>query len=241
MVTVTAGQNPSSQPVAPPRVAEKLAVQAPPPVPLVVDPPSPAPSSTTPPATSSQTPEASPSPPPVAAPAPVPATSQPEDSNTFWATSPMSPHAGGSGAKDVLTQANYWRQQWKGLPPYTWSSTLAKNAYDTAMNVEERNATDPMAHALYDGSTAQCENEGLDATVDSQGLTPFEHAYLGWLCEEPTPNLPCYCKDTSKYTIPCPSERDHSDIVKSSRNQIGCYYTEPKGGAIWGVWTCDFA
>lgn len=255
IVTVTAGQIPSSQPVAPPAVpdsppvAEKLAVKAPPPVPerLVVDPPSVAPSSTTPIATPTQTPEASPSPPPVAAPAPAPATSQPKDSNTFWATSRMSPHAGGSGAKDVLTQANYWRQQWKGLPPYTWSSTLAKNAYDTAMNVEGKDPKNMMVHALYDGSSAQVEATGLDAAVDSHGLTPFERAFVGWLCEDPTSNLPCQCVDSSKYDISCNQNIDkedptgHSDIIKSYRNQIGCYYLEPQGGNSVGVWTCDFA
>ncbi len=115
------------------------------------------------------------------------------------------------------------------------------------MNVEEKDPNKLLVHALYQGSSAQVEAVGLDAALDKNGLTPFERAFVGWLCEIPTSNLPCQCMDPSKYDISCDQnidskhKTDHAEIIKSDRNQIGCYYLEPQGDIKVGVWTCDFA
>jgi len=246
-VTVTAGQLPSPQPFIPLPVPEKLAVEASPAAPLSV----------TPIATPTQISKAAPSLPPAsssmaaAAPASAPASSSPEGSGTFWATSPMSPLGGGSGAKDILTQANYWRKQWKGLPPFTWSSLLANNAYMTAMNVEftkpEPDLMHGMEHKLYPGSFSQCEGAPHWTTVTPQGLTPFELAFLGWICETPTSNIITGCNWLYEPYIPLTpllkNETDHAAIIGGTVSQIGCYFRDHGGDGIdnSGIWTCDFA
>lgn len=164
-----------------------------------------------------------------------------------WAKSPLSPISGGSGAKDVLTQANYWREKWMGLPPFTWSSTLAQNAYKTATSPIET-VTDPktgktskknqggateMNHALYEGSMGQCIAGGDNAKV-TEDLTPFEHAFLMWICELPNANIPC---DGG-----AGGETGHADIIKGEYSEIGCYYMDSTGDSgMTGMWTCDFA
>lgn len=265
-VTITAGQPlPTPQEDAPIAAPQKLAVNpVPAPQKLAVNPVPQQPKSVTPPASSSTAPVVVPQPTsstPAAssAPASAPVSSTPQDPNTFWATSPMSPTAGGSGAKDVLTQANYWRQQWKGLPAFTWSSELAKNAYLTATEpiytttnkegkVEKHNqggAMD-MNHHLNPGSSSQCIASGNDGSV-TLDLTPFEHAYLMWLCEMPTAGIQQACD-----RLPKPGKNPgknpgtgHAQIIQGSVSKIGCYYMDAiiqkdpnnKGG----LWNCDFA
>lgn len=116
-VTVMAGQPlPTPQEDAPIAAPQKLAVKpVPAPQKLAVNPAPQQPKSVTRPASSSTPPVVVPEPTsstPAASSsaAPAPDTSTPQDANSFWSTSPSSPLAGGSGAKDVLTQANYWRQ-----------------------------------------------------------------------------------------------------------------------------------
>jgi len=162
--------------------------------------------------------------------------------------------AGGSGAKDVLTQANYWRKQWKGLPPFTWSPVLAKNAYLTATEpifttVNDKGETVKhnqggameMNHNLNPGSNAQCIAGGNDAGV-TQDLTPFEHAYLMWICEMPTAGIQATCDSIQK-----PSNNPgtgHAEIIAGKYSQIGCYYMDSvqqkDPNHPGGMWTCDF-
>lgn len=215
-------------------------------------------SSVTPIVVTVQASDAAPSPSPLstpvaaaAAPAASPAASSQEASDTYWATSPLSPLGGGPGAKDILTQANYWRKQWKNLPPFTWSSVLAKNSYMTAINFEGKDPENPIVHHLYPGSSSQCEGEGDGTTVTSQGLTPFEVSFLYWLCEDNT-DLPCEelcmpyipglaCKwGPLNDTKPGESRTAHADIIGGTVSQIGCYYQDSKSPDEWGLWTCDY-
>lgn len=179
----------------------------------------------------------------------------------------MSPLGGGSGAKDVLTQANHWRKLWKGLPPFTWSPVLANNSYMTATqptyNTTEVNPTTGqpvqvehnegeakvMGHYLYPGSSSQCIATGADKTVTSEGFTPFDLAFLMWICERYNSNIPC--EKTCDPYIPgleCaylhPTGDDpygHADIIGGTVTQIGCYYMNSGNSGDTGLWTCDFA
>lgn len=244
-VTVNAGHLPSSQPVIPLPIPEKLAVEAPPAAPLSVTPIA-IPTRTSPSPPASSTPVVA----PAAAPAPAPAASSSGGSDTFWATSPMSPLSGGRGAKDVLTQANHWRNQWKGLPPFTWSSILANNSYMTAMNFEftDPNPMNAMQHKLYTGSTTQCESQPHWTAVTSQGLTPFELAFLHWICERPNSNIIEGCNGLYDPYVPRlfprpDSDTRHADIIGGTVSQIGCYFRDHGGAGVsnTGIWTCDFA
>jgi len=177
------------------------------------------------------------------------AVSSPVATGSFWAKSPMSPLAGGSGSKDVLTQANYWRNKWLNLPPFTWSSTLANNSYMTATQPTYYRTDDNgnnvphneggamvMGHELYPGSSSQCIASGDDTTMN-QDLTPFEVAFLLWICEEPNYNIPCAQIGSGKPT----SDTGHADIIKGTVSQIGCYYMDSVGNSgFTGMWTCDF-
>ncbi|KAL6716256.1 hypothetical protein ACLMJK_005822 [Lecanora helva] len=218
------GQMPESTPTATPKA----------PIKRPVAPVAPAPSVSSP----SAVPQSS------ASAAPEPSeTSTPVSSGTFWAQSPKSPLSGGAGSKDVLSQANYWRQKWLGLPPFTWSSTLADNAYKTATTAtyyttengkqvphNEGGAT-VMGHELYPGSHGQCIIEGDDTAIKN-GLTPFDRAWLGWICEEPNNNIPCDQIGNIKYN----GDTGHAEIIKSSSySQIGCYYMDSTSSTSFKV------
>ena len=95
-----------------------------------------------------------------------------------------------------------------------------------------------MGHDLYPGSMAQCIITGDDTTFN-QDLTPFDVAWLGWLCEEPNDNIPCAQIGSGKPT----SDTGHAEIIKStSYSKMGCYYMNSVGDSGYtGMWTCDFA
>ena len=165
-----------------------------------------------------------------------------------WSTSPN------SMGKSILGTANYWRHTWNSsLGPFEWDATLAGNARSTAVDpivqgptgAENEGGANQMNHMLNPGSMAQCINEGDGTTVNS-GLTPFEQAWLGWLCELPNSNIPCdKIGETGNYAIDPKTGRPdtaHADIIQDGYTKMGCYYQDgtdqPK---FVGMWTCDFA
>ena len=200
--------------------------------------------------------------------------------DTFWSSSPLSPITGVSGSTDVLTSANTWRKKWLSSPStlvdFEWNSTLAKNSYLTATG-PIFTTTDPktgqlvyhneyyatqMNHNLNPGSMAQCEDTGvgnamMNATAQRMtgiSITPFEQAWLMWMCEEPLATIQEVCKQLGFNNQGNSAETGHAEIIKSaSYTQMGCYYmnaTNPDGTPYhdanvpsnWlGIWTCDFA
>ena len=165
-----------------------------------------------------------------------------------WSTSPN------SMGKSVIGTANYWRNTWNSsLGPFEWDATLAGNARSTAVDpiinvngkLENEGGANQMNHNLNPGSMAQCINEGDGTTIDD-GLTPFEQAWLGWLCERPNDNIPCNeIGETGHYAIdPSTGQPDtgHADIIQGGYTKIGCYYQDGTDHpAFVGMWTCDFA
>ena len=200
----------------------------------------------------------SPSPETTAAPAPSPVANSDSGSGTgtgpvpgpsnidttgspTWNTSPN------SMGKSILGTANYWRKTWdSSLGAFEWDETLANNARSTAVDpivqgangLQNEGGANQMNHMLHQGSTAQCINEGDGVTVDS-GLTPFEQAFLGWLCERPNNNIPCdKIAETGHYG----GETGHADIISGGYSKIGCYYQDGTDHPSFvGMWTCDFA
>lgn len=161
-----------------------------------------------------------------------------------WSTSPK------SMGKSILDSANQFRAQWHGLPPFTWDATLAANARSTAKDAiftdsegtkHNEGGANEMNHNLNPGSMAQCINEGDGSSMNGQ-LTPFENAWLGWLCEEPAGGIPCgqigeYKQNSYK------GMTDHAEIIKdTSYTKMGCYYQDgTQHPSFVGLWTCDFA
>lgn len=189
---------------------------------------------------------------PAAAPAPAPSnntqSSNPPSDGSYWASSPLSP-PNTPGAQDVLSRANYWRTKWDSqLGPFTWSSNLAKNSYTTTVTPTtyttdpstgkqvphgEGNAT-VMGHMLGPGSFAQCIAGGGNSGMKGS-LTPFDQAFLMWICEEP--NGLAECSEINESANG--GDTGHAQIIKGSYNQIGCYWM---GSDVYdGMWTCDFA
>lgn len=189
---------------------------------------------------------------PAAAPAPAPSnntqSSNPPSDGSYWASSPLSP-PNTPGAQDVLSRANYWRTKWDSqLGPFTWSSNLAKNSYTTTITPTtyttdpstgkqvphgEGNAT-VMGHMLGPGSFAQCIAGGGNSGMKGS-LTPFDQAFLMWICEEP--NGLAECSEINESANG--GDTGHAQIIKGSYNQIGCYWM---GSDVYdGMWTCDFA
>ena len=189
---------------------------------------------------------------PAAAPAPAPSTntqsSNPPSDGSYWTSSPLSP-PNTPGAQDVLSRANYWRTKWNSqLGPFTWSSNLAKNSYTTT-KTPTTYTTDPstgkqvphgeggatvMGHMLGPGSYAQCIAGGGNSGMKGS-LTPFDQAFLMWICEEPNGLAECSEIDESANG----GDTGHAQIIKGSYNQIGCYWM---GSDVYGgMWTCDFA
>lgn len=101
-----------------------------------------------------------------------------------------------------------------------------------------------MNHKLNDGSAGQCIAGGNDESV-TEGLTPFEHAWLMWICESPTAGLKGKCPPPKELKPGEKRETGHADIIAGSYTKIGCYYMDskvqkdPKNPG--GMWTCDFA
>ena len=189
---------------------------------------------------------------PAAAPAPAPSnntqSSNPPSDGSYWASSPLSP-PNTPGAQDVLSRANYWRTKWNSqLGSFTWSSNLAKNSYTTTITPTtyttdpstgkqvphgEGNAT-VMGHMLGPGSYAQCIAGGGNSGMKGS-LTPFDQAFLMWICEEP--NGLAECSEINESANG--GDTGHAQIIKGSYNQIGCYWM---GSDVYdGMWTCDFA
>jgi len=208
--------------------------------------------------------------------APVASSPPSSGDNTYWSTSPMSPISGGGGS-DVLTAANKWRTLWmKNTTDFVWSSTLAHNAYLTATEAvfttpdpvtgapvkHNEGGAKEMNHNIdRPGSNGQCEASGegnVAMNPKANGLTPFEEAWLMWICEKRNAAISDTCQKLGYgECFPTPTNEcdGHAKIIEGSFTQLGCYYmnatssnrTPYKDSAgNWingyaGIWTCDFA
>ena len=227
---IPAGVAPSSPPEAPPAPSDAA--------------PAPAPTPAADPSTPADTGSGS-----ATGTGPVPGPSNIDTAGSpTWSTSPN------SMGKSILGTANYWRNTWNSsLGPFEWDDTLAGNARSTAVDpivtvdgkVENEGGANQMNHDLNPGSMAQCINEGDGTTIDD-GLTPFEQAWLGWLCERPDNNIPCdKISETGHYATDSTTgqpDTGHADIIRGSYTKIGCYYQDGTDHPSFvGMWTCDFA
>ena len=233
---------PSSTPSSSPPPVVVIPTSSPPEVPVPVQTPPPQTSSEAPtPADTSSGGGGSPS---GTGPVPGPSNIDTKGSQA-WSSSPN------SEGKSIIGTANYWRAKWHpGLSGFEWDETLAANARLTAVNPDDGGTNEQgasvMHHHLYPGSMGQCINEG-DGTSMNGDLTPFENAWLGWLCEVPTAGIPCdQIGETGHYGIDENTgkpETGHADIIGGSYTKLGCYYmdsTTPSPN-FKGMWTCDFA
>ena len=245
-VTATAGSSPTSSPAAAVAAVTKQAV-----------PqndwnahtwtnvhPAPSSSADSQPAPASPT-TAAPPPPPSSTSAPPP----PPASSASAATPPSSASDGSpkSGDVSLLTTINKWRDAYK-LHHLAWDSTLQANALKTGTDDKGVNEN----HELNPGSMAQVITPGLQTALpgkDMGGDTPFELAYVSWLCEVPTdPQLSStnQCSIVKAIENMVYSETGHHDILNSPNySKIGCAFAAnplaSSGSPYQGLWVCDLA
>jgi hypothetical protein len=160
---------------------------------------------------------------------------------------PSSPSDGSplSGGVSVLSTCNKFRDMYN-LKGFKWSTQLASNAGKTGRlnnGVTEN-------HSLFEGSFAQVITPGLNSDISGvnlQGFTPFEMAYLSWMCEVSSDSqISKMCPNMQSSMHMEYSETGHYDILTSaSYSSIGCTFTHNPNAAsnspYQGLWICDFA
>ena len=99
---------------------------------------------------------------------------------------------GAVGTNDILGVINYWRNAY-GVGQLEWGSDLEAAAANTGQLAG--GDTRKMAHHPMDPQTAEVIGPGNDNAFgkDLQGHSPFEIAYLVWLCEVPSDTLGGLC------------------------------------------------
>ena len=87
-----------------------------------------------------------------------------------------------SGGITLLTTINKWRTKFN-VPSLTWSTALVANVQKT----EQDDHGYHLNHELNPGSYAQVLAQGFNTAMTCTAPdSPFELAYVGWLCEVPS-------------------------------------------------------
>ena len=136
---------------------------------------------------------------------PIPDQSQPEPEPELVPTTETTPVTdtsevptdngssnGAVGINDILSVINYWRDAY-GVGRLEWGSDLEAAAANTGQLAG--GDTSKMAHHPMDKQTAEVMGPGNDNAFgkDLQGHSPFEIAYLVWLCEVRSDTLGGLC------------------------------------------------
>jgi len=175
--------------------------------------------------------------------APVPSTA-PSTSNNDG--SPM------SGGKSILSIVNKYRGKYN-LNLLEWSDHLQGNAQKTT----DDNHGSTQNHELNPGSYGQCLTPGFSSATSgmkTDGLTPFEMAYLSWMCESSGDSQLSAAENGGVdlcSLITGPSSIMHMDLTElghykiltsTSYKTIGCAFTSNPSSTQdqWtGLWGCD--
>ena len=130
----------------------------------------------------SSSPSPSPSPSPSASPAPASSPSNSNDGSTL------------SEGTSLLSTINYWRNEY-GLSTLAWNTTLQGVAQNTGSLdngcpcSETHHPIGPTAgHGTGEVIAAGSDSDG-GGKWDTKGHSPFEIAYMAWLCEGPASKL----------------------------------------------------
>lgn len=224
--STTQAQAPSSSTTTLPAPPPTSTSAPQPPTPSTTSLPPPPPTTTTPPPPPSSTSSAAPSP------------------------SPSTPASNGSpqsGGVSILSTVNKWRTAYT-LSNLQWSSTLQANAQKTGTDdggVNEK-------HELNPGSMAQVITPGLQTALagkDMGGDSPFELAYVSWLCEvasDPQLANGNQCGIVKAIENMRYIDTGHHDILNSPNySKIGCAFAPNPAAASdsphQGLWICDLA
>ncbi|MCJ1333041.1 hypothetical protein MMC10_009735 [Thelotrema lepadinum] len=215
---------------------------------------------------STSTPIAPPSSTPIVVPSPstssTPIIAPSPSSSTAAASSPTSTGSttpDGSplnGGVTILSTINKWRTAYS-LNNLTWSDGLTSDALATGKFNNGGDVTTLQHPGGYPDSFAEVITPGMTDALSGynlEGDTPFELAWVSWLCEVSTdPELQAsgfsgvdQCGVVSKVLNMQYSGTGHHDILTSGSYQtVGCAYVQ---NPAWtegkdpyeGLWSCDF-
>jgi len=159
-----------------------------------------------------------------------------------------------SGDKSILSIVNKYRSKY-GLDTLEWDDQLVGNSQKTT----DYNHGSTEKHELNPGSMAQCLTPGFSTAAPSMnlhGATPFEMAYLSWMCEKSSDrelsaaenggvDLCAMIKGSNSVMHMELSELGHYNILVSKKyKKVGCAFTSNPNSHedMWtGLWGCDFA
>ncbi|KAL9584123.1 MAG: hypothetical protein Q9212_002309 [Teloschistes hypoglaucus] len=157
------------------------------------------------------------------------------------------PHADGSptsGGVTLLTTINKWRAKY-GVPGLAWSNTLVANVQKT----EQDDHGYILQHELNPGSYAQVLAQGFNTALScSAPDSPFELAYVGWLCEVPSGVLTndngvdqCDKAKNCLHMGYAQGQIGHWQILTNKDYRtIGCAFTNANPPqSFQGLWGCD--
>jgi uncharacterized protein YkwD len=240
MITEAPAPPPSSTPL-PPRPSNPAPEPEPEPAP--VSEPEPEPTLVSEPEPTSQVPE------PVSQAQPVAEEQEPISTSAPVSTSAPATQSGNDGSPlsdgvSLLTTANKWRSIYD-LSPFTWDEQLESNARKTG----EDGGGVTQTHQMGPGTFGQVITPGIEAPSDVlQGYTPFELAYVNWLCEVPSPRLKTGgvdgCALVARTQFMVYTSTGHHDILTDAKyTKIGCAFARNPNAASdspWtGLWVCD--
>ncbi|KAI4152905.1 MAG: hypothetical protein LQ340_002633 [Diploschistes diacapsis] len=188
--------------------------------------------------------------------APVPASS-PSSTSSSSSTGVSSDGSPLSGGVSILTTINAWRTAYN-LNTLTWDASLANDAHSTGVANNGGDTTSLHHPGGYPDSFAEVITPGMSdelAGYNLQGDTPFELAWVSWLCEVSTDSeLQAsgftgvdQCGVVSQVLNMQYSDTGHHDICTSNSYQtVGCSFvsnpsfTSGGGDPYQGLWSCDF-
>ncbi|KAH8881225.1 hypothetical protein GQ53DRAFT_832572 [Thozetella sp. PMI_491] len=147
---------------------------------------------------------------------------------------------------DGLATANKWRSAF-ALPVFTWDVDLEDNAYETGAAGGGKTQAHQLPPANGAHMVGQVITPGSSTLRPEYGdMTPFEVAYLTWLCEVQTdPQTKDVCLTVAKVNPMTYSGTSHHDIVNNpSFTHVGCAFA-PDQSADWqspinGLYVCSF-
>ena len=125
-------------------------------------------------------------------PEPIPTTETAPVTDTSEVPTDNGSNNGAVGTTDILSVINYWRDAYR-VGRLEWGSDLEAAAANTGQLAG--GDTRKMSHHPMDQQTAEVIGPGNDNAFgkDLQGHSPFEIAYLNWLCEVKSDTLGGLC------------------------------------------------
>ncbi|KAL8836136.1 MAG: hypothetical protein Q9176_006516, partial [Flavoplaca citrina] len=148
----------------------------------------------------------------------------------------------------ILTVINKWRTAY-GVSQLTWSEEMVAGAAKTGQDNMGYFNGGSFTHGGAGNAEVMTPGSDTGGDADLGAYTPFEIAYISWLCEVPSDTLGNACADASKISPMNYKDENgvvntghHDILVDDSYKEIGCAFTRdpsPDEGFWTGLWICN--